>query len=100
MNEHALDLRRFLQAVRRHKILVGLIAVLGLLLGGAYAVLKPPLLTSTALIVLPQSAINPQSVQTTGSPFTATQVVIAGSTPGTFGRPAEGQPGHLAREAA
>jgi capsular polysaccharide biosynthesis protein len=81
MNEHALDLRRFLHAVRRHKILVGLIAVLGLVLGGAYAVLKPPLLTSTALIVLPQSAINPQSVQATDSPFTATQVVIADSTP-------------------
>jgi capsular polysaccharide biosynthesis protein len=81
MNEHALDLHGFLQAVRRHKVLVGLIALLGLLLGGAYAVLKPPLLTSTALILLPQSAINPQSVQDTGSPFTATQVVIAGSTP-------------------
>lgn len=81
MNEHALDLRRFLQAVRRHKILVGLMAILGLLMGVAYAVVNPPLLTSAALIVLPQSAINPQSVQATGSPFTATQVVIADSTP-------------------
>lgn len=81
MSERALDLRRSLQIIRRHKLLVSLIAVLGLLLGGAYAVLDPPLLTSTALIVLPQSAVNPQSVQNTTSPFTQTQVVIADSTP-------------------
>jgi capsular polysaccharide biosynthesis protein len=81
MTERALDLRRSFQIVRRHKVLVGLIAVLGLLLGAAYAVLNPPLLTSTALVVLPQSAVNPQSVQATGSPVTATQVVIADSTP-------------------
>ena len=29
---------------------------LGILAGGAYAVLHPPMLTSTALVVLPQSA--------------------------------------------
>lgn len=81
MSERALDLRRSLQIVRRHKILVSLLAVLGLVLGGAYSVLKPPMLTSTTLIVLPQSAVNPQSVQGTGSPYTATQVVIADSTP-------------------
>ena len=56
MSQQALDLRRSAQIVRRHKILVGIVVALGLLIGGAYAMLNPPMLTSTALIVLPQSA--------------------------------------------
>jgi capsular polysaccharide biosynthesis protein len=84
MSERALDLRRSVQIVRRHKLLVGALIVLGLLAGGAYAVLKPPLLTSTALVVLPQSALNAQAAQSgagTISPFTATQAVVADSYP-------------------
>ena len=55
--------------------------VLGILVGGAYAKLNPPMLTSTALVVLPQNC-----PERTGScrmerpiPYTATQEVIAGS---------------------
>ena len=70
MSEQALDLRRSLQIVRRHKIIVGIVAVLGLLAGVAYTVLNPPMLTSTALVVLPPSTHD-----------MATQVVIAGSNP-------------------
>ena len=33
---------------------MGIIVALGILAGGAYAVLKPPMLTSTALVLLPQ----------------------------------------------
>lgn len=80
MSGQALDLRRSMQIVRRHKVLVGIVVALGILAGAAYAVLKPPMLTSSALIALPTS----QSVQpptTTGGtdPFTATQEVVAGS---------------------
>jgi capsular polysaccharide biosynthesis protein len=70
MSQQALDLRRSSQIVRRHKVLVAIVAVLGILGGCGYAVLNPPKLTSSALVVLPQSA-----------PSMATQVVIAESDP-------------------
>ena len=52
MSQQALDLRRSVQIVRRHKILVAIVVALGVLAGGAYAVLNPPMLTSTALVAL------------------------------------------------
>lgn len=55
---------------RRHKILLGVFVLLGLLVGAGYAVLKPPVLTSTAIVVLPSNTHN-----------VATQAVIAGSDP-------------------
>jgi len=70
MSEQALDLRRSVQIVRRHKILVGGFVLLGILAGAGYAVLKPPMLTSTALVGLPPNTHD-----------TNTQVVIAGSSP-------------------
>ena len=83
MSQQALDLRRSVQVVRRHRKLFWAIVALGLLIGAAYAVLKPPMLTSTALVVLPQaSAQNAQSASgaSTG-PDIATQVVVASSIP-------------------
>lgn len=84
MSQQVLDLRRSTQIVRRHKILVGAVALLGILAGAAYAMFYPPLQTSTALVVLPASAQSTAAAAasaTTGAPdsFTATQVVIAGS---------------------
>ncbi|MBV9384062.1 MAG: hypothetical protein JOY82_02715 [Streptosporangiaceae bacterium] len=81
MSQQTLDLRRSAQIVRRHKFLAGIVTALGLAAGAAYAVLSPPLLTSTALVVLPPP---PQGAPiATGSgtpdPYTATQEVIAGS---------------------
>jgi capsular polysaccharide biosynthesis protein len=70
MSEQALDLRRSVRIVRRHKILVGVFVLLGLLAGVGYAVLKPPMVSSSALVGLPPSTHD-----------TATQVVIAGSNP-------------------
>jgi capsular polysaccharide biosynthesis protein len=86
MSQEALDLRRSIQSVRRHKLLMGIMVVLGLLAGSAFAVLNPPLHVSTALVLLPQSG---QTAQTgaaaaangTPDPFTATQEVIAKSNP-------------------
>jgi capsular polysaccharide biosynthesis protein len=68
MSQQVLDLRRSIQIVRRHRVLVGIVVALGLLVGGGYAALNPPTLTSTALVVLPKSV-----------PSMATQVVIADS---------------------
>lgn len=82
MSQQGLDLRRFMQIVRRYKILVCVVVALGILGGGAYAVLKPPMLSSTALIALPTSGNGQQqAAAATGAtdPFTATQEVVAGS---------------------
>jgi capsular polysaccharide biosynthesis protein len=85
-----LDLRRSLQIIRRHKILMGIVLVLGLAVGGAYAVLHPPTLTSTALVLLPQSGPAATSgaqaaANGTTDPYTVTQEVIAGSNPVLLG---------------
>jgi len=82
MSEQALDLRRSVRVVRRHRILVGIAAVLGLLAGAALAFHSRPVFTSAALIVLPGA---PPSAQATAGPgtdtFMETQVIIAGSDP-------------------
>jgi capsular polysaccharide biosynthesis protein len=78
MSQQALDLRRSTQIVRRHKVLVGTAAILGILGGAAYAVLKPPILTSTALIALPTS-VSVQPVTGGTDPITATQEIVAGT---------------------
>ena len=84
MSEQAPGLRRSRQMVRRHRILVGILATLGLFAGAAYAVLKPPMPTSAALVVLPQAA-QTVNTETNGGPgtdsYVATQVVIASSDP-------------------
>jgi capsular polysaccharide biosynthesis protein len=82
MSQQTLDLRTSLHLARRHKFLVGGAILLGLVGGGGYATLHPPMLTSTALVVLPQSAAqSAAAANANGSPdpFTATQEVIAGS---------------------
>ena len=83
MSEQAVDLRRSVQIVRRHRILVGTVTALGLLIGVAYSVLNVPMLTGTALVVLPQAVQNTGA--TANSPgsdsYMATQVVIATSDP-------------------
>ncbi len=91
MSQQALDLPRAVQTVRRYRILVGIMAVLGLLVGAAYATLNPPMFTGTALVLLPEDAQSAQSAQAvqdgvaTGTntidAYTAVQVVVAGSDP-------------------
>lgn len=85
MSRQALDLRRSTQILRRRKGLLSLTLVLGLLAGGAYALRHPPMLTSTALVLLPESAQAAQgaaaAVNGGPDPYTATQVVIAESNP-------------------
>jgi capsular polysaccharide biosynthesis protein len=71
MSEQALDLRRSMKIVRRHKIAVSIATLLGLSAGVALVVLSPPALASSALVVLPPSAAR----------FITTQVVVAGSDP-------------------
>ena len=86
MSQQALDLRRSTQIVRRHKVLLGIAVALGVLVGAGYATLYPPMLTSTALIVLPQSSPTTATQSSSGSTgqdiqsaYMATQIVIADS---------------------
>jgi capsular polysaccharide biosynthesis protein len=91
MSEQALNLRRSVQIVRRHRILVCIVLALGLLAGAAYSTHKPPILSSAALVVLPQAVQNAESAvganpgsTTTGTganSYMAAQVVIASSDP-------------------
>jgi capsular polysaccharide biosynthesis protein len=84
MSQQALDFRSSVKAVRRHSKIFFPIVVLGLLIGAGYAVLRPPLLTSTTLVVLPNVAnaqVSQSAVAGSTDNTMATQVVIAGSTP-------------------
>lgn len=89
MSQQELDLRRSFQIARRHKLLVGTVAALGLLLGGGYAAVHKPMLTSTALVVLPQSNQAAQNAALSGNTgpnsYTETQEVIAESNPVLLG---------------
>jgi capsular polysaccharide biosynthesis protein len=68
MNEQPLDLKRFMQIVWRRKILVGVLAALGLAVGIAYSTFRSPMLESQALVLLSPRIHD-----------TSTQVVIASS---------------------
>ena len=86
MSEQALDLRRSIRIIRRHRVLVSLVAALGVLAGVALALLSRPIFTSSALIVFPGAQQSAQATAGPGAdPFMATQVVVAGSDPVLFG---------------
>jgi capsular polysaccharide biosynthesis protein len=90
MSQETLDLRRSIRVVRRHKILVGVALMVGVLAGGAYAVLKPSTVTSTALVLLSPSGQAAQSAAASAGnggpdPYTQTQEVIASSSPVLLG---------------
>jgi capsular polysaccharide biosynthesis protein len=75
MSEQALDLRRSVQIVRRHKFTVGIAAAVGLAAGVAFTVLRPPMPTSQAQVILPPAAAR----------YIGTQAVIAESDPVLLG---------------
>jgi capsular polysaccharide biosynthesis protein len=86
MSQETLDLRRSIRIIRRHKLLMGVMVTLGALGGGAYAALKPPMVTSTALVLLSQSGqaaqAGAQAAANGGAnPWTTTQMVVARSNP-------------------
>ena len=83
MSQQAPDLRRSIQILRRYKKIFGAITLLGLLLGVAYALLSPPLISSSALVVIPETIAQAQAAEagTVANTVTTTQEVVAGSTP-------------------
>jgi len=61
MTQQQPTLRRSMRIVRRYKGIVGGFALLGLAAGVGYAVLNPPLQTSSALVILPTPKPNIQT---------------------------------------
>jgi hypothetical protein len=53
MNQQASDVPRFVQILGRYRVLIGVMAALGLLGGAVFAALNPPVFTSRALVVVP-----------------------------------------------
>lgn len=64
-----MDARTLLYALRRHKIVFGVLFLLGVAAGAAFTVIRPPMLASKVLVVVP------------GTRFIQTQAVIADSDP-------------------
>ncbi|WP_165956561.1 Wzz/FepE/Etk N-terminal domain-containing protein [Kribbella antibiotica] len=80
MSAQQLDVKKSWQAIRRQRLLVIVVAVVGLLLGVAYAFVRPPFYTAAALVVLPPPPAASGST-TAGSQSIETQVYIAESGP-------------------
>jgi capsular polysaccharide biosynthesis protein len=83
MSQETLDLRRSLQLVRRHKIVVGAFTALGLLAGVGLVLHRPPMLSSEALVEVllsssAQAAVVP-GAPGGSNPVLTTQIVIATS---------------------
>jgi capsular polysaccharide biosynthesis protein len=86
MNQETLDLRRSIGIVWKHKLVLGIALILGILAGGAYAGLKPSVVTSTALVLLSpsgQAAASASAAAGNGgaNPYLLTQEAIAASSP-------------------
>jgi capsular polysaccharide biosynthesis protein len=86
MSEQPLDLRGSAHIVWRHKAVACILAALGLLAGVGWTLLRPPMLSSQALVdvVLPLSEQASGPVQAGAAsidPALQTQIVIANSTP-------------------
>ncbi|MEU4198311.1 Wzz/FepE/Etk N-terminal domain-containing protein [Kribbella sp. NPDC026611] len=80
MSAQQLDVKKSWQAIRRHRLLVGVVAAVGLLAGIGYAFLVPPMYSAAALVVLPPPPSSAAG-STAGSQSIDTQVYIAESGP-------------------
>jgi uncharacterized protein involved in exopolysaccharide biosynthesis len=79
MRQLAPDPRRSISIIRRHSALLGIAMAVGLLAGAIFAAFSPVRVTSTALVMLPQSGV-------------ASAVVVARSDPVLAGALLRGSP--------
>ncbi len=79
MSEQPLNLVTSLSALRRGRLVVGCVAVLGLAGGAAHSVLMPPEPVASALVILAPISTVSSSGNTVDD--TSTQIIIATSTP-------------------
>ena len=81
MSQQELDLRGSIKMLRRHKKIFGAITLLGLVIGVAYALITPPLISSSALVIVPETAAQEAQAGATGSDIVVTtDEVVATST--------------------
>src|SRR5690348_3321182 len=80
MSAQQLDVKKSWQAIRRHRLVVVIGAVVGLLLGVAFAFVRPPMYSAAALVVLPPPTVVAGG-STAGSQSIDTQRYIAESGP-------------------
>jgi capsular polysaccharide biosynthesis protein len=67
--------------LRRHKKIFGALTLLGLLIGVGYALTTPPLISSSALVVVPETAAQASQAEQSGSDtVVATEEIVAAST--------------------
>ncbi|MGZ0146864.1 Wzz/FepE/Etk N-terminal domain-containing protein [Kribbella sp. WER1] len=80
MSAQQLDVKKSWQAIRRHRLLVGAVAVVGLLAGIGYAFVQPPMYNASSLVVLPPPPESASGISSNAQSID-TQVYIAGSGP-------------------
>lgn len=80
MSAQQLDVKKSWRAIRRDRLLIVAIALIGLVAGIAYAFAQPPMHTATSMVVLPPPpSADPEKA--TGTQSVETQVFIAESAP-------------------
>jgi capsular polysaccharide biosynthesis protein len=75
-----LDVKKSWRAIRRDRLLIVAIALIGLVAGIAYAFAQPPMHTATSMVVLPPP-LSAEPDKATGTQSVETQVFIAESAP-------------------
>ena len=81
MSQQELGLRRSTQILRRHKKIFGAITLLGLLIGVAYALITPLMISSSALVVVPETPAQEAQAGASGSDVVVgPEEVVATST--------------------
>ena len=63
MNQQPMNLRRVLELISRRKAVVGAAIGIGLIVGAAFGSINPPVLTSSALVILPNTRTTTQTLQ-------------------------------------
>lgn len=83
MGEQALDLRSGLAVLRRHRAVLAGAALLGVVAGGTYTVVRPPGFASTSMVLLPEQ---PSTLQTPRDPGTEAKVAGSAAVLGPAGK--------------
>jgi capsular polysaccharide biosynthesis protein len=85
MSQQPMNLRRVLEFIRRNKGVVGAAIGIGLIVGAAFGSFNPPVLTGSALVILPNSKTTTQTFQV----IATSDPVLAMARPGITPVPAD-----------
>ena len=87
MSQPPMNLRRVFELTRRHKAVVGAAVGIGLIVGATIGSIEPPTVTSSALVILPNTKISTQTllVIATSDPVLAAALPAISPAPGGIG---------------